>query len=250
LVSSLLIADDNPIIRQKVRHLFELDHEWNEWSVAEAADGRDAVEKATELKLDLVVLDFAMPVMNGLEAAALIRRTSPRLPLILFTAYKDGFLEKAAFEKGFSVVVSKGEAANRLVDSARILVRYGRANAEGQPQRKQVTEGVSAPSDGALREGAPVDVGRQNRVMLDAEVTIYSEGHGSMPARVSEISESGFAATLPLELLLGEVVIVEIHLPFAIKRVKAVIRNRKVFRHGFELLPTTVSEEMERLRED
>jgi CheY-like chemotaxis protein len=121
-VKTVLIADDHFNIREMLRHLFEQNQEW---SVAEAANGQDAVEKVAQLRPDLVVLDFSMPVMNGLEAAVAIKRIRPRLPMILFTAYKDDFLEKQAYEKGFSVVVSKGEAANRLIDSARILLRYG-----------------------------------------------------------------------------------------------------------------------------
>ena len=65
--------------------------------------------------------------------------------------------------------------------------------------------------------------------------------------RISEISASGFAAVLPLELQFGESVTAEIHLPSGTKTVEAVIRNRRAFRHGFEFLGTDLSEEMKDL---
>ena len=65
-----------------------------------------------------------------------------------------------------------------------------------------------------------------------------------MPGRISDISASGFAAVLPLELPLGELVRAEIHLPFGTKVVEAVVRNRNSFRHGFEFLGSDLSEEI------
>lgn len=120
---TVLVVDDNALVRSKIRQLFE--QSYLGWNVIEAADGNDAVKKTQELNPDLVILDFAMPVMNGLEAAALIKLSHPLLPLILFTLHLSDILEERAFAQGISVVVSKSEAANRLVDSARILLRYG-----------------------------------------------------------------------------------------------------------------------------
>jgi CheY-like chemotaxis protein len=125
-MATVLLVDDSALVREKVRRLFE--QSYIGWNVAEAVDGRDGVEKVEALKPDLVVLDFAMPIMNGLEAAAMIKRISPRLPMILLTAHASDILQKEAFEKGISVIVSKTEAANRLVDSARILLQYGAKN--------------------------------------------------------------------------------------------------------------------------
>ncbi|HXM62559.1 MAG TPA: response regulator transcription factor [Terriglobales bacterium] len=236
-MKTLLIADDHFSIREILRRMFE---ENQEWSVAEAMDGRDAVNKVAQLRPDVVVLDFSMPVMNGLEAGAAIKRIRPRTPLILFTAYKDDFLEKQAYDKGFSVVVSKGEAANRLIESVRVLIRYGTGLATtGQPRR-----------DSILRETKTVERRTEGRVGVDIEATVHSDRFGFVPARVSDLSERGFAAVLPVELLPGEVVSVELRFPQKARTVRAVIRNRNVFRHGFELLRRIPSEEVERLMED
>jgi hypothetical protein len=85
---------------------------------------------------------------------------------------------------------------------------------------------------------------RYPRLSLRIDVTLFCFGHGIIKGRISDLSESGFAAELPLELELGETVTAEIHLPFGTKTAEAIVRNRNGFRHGFEFLGTDLSEEM------
>ncbi len=83
----ILIADDKPQIRRVIRTLLE-DHEG--WSVcAEAEDGVQVVALAQQFKPDVVVLDLAMPGLNGLEAARQISNILPGVPLIMHTLYSD-----------------------------------------------------------------------------------------------------------------------------------------------------------------
>ena len=89
---------------------------------------------------------------------------------------------------------------------------------------------------------------RRLRLSLSIDVTLFSLGHGMIKGRISDISESGFAAVLPLELPFGETVTAEIHLPFGTKTVEAVVRNRRASRHGFEFLGTNLSEELDSLK--
>ena len=117
----ILIADDNEVIRRSLRFLFRQDEDWK--ICAEAVNGRDAVEKAQQLHPDLVVLDFAMPVMNGLEAASQLKQGNPMLPIVMLTAFKDRFLEEKAYEAGVSLILSKSDDANRVVNFARILLK-------------------------------------------------------------------------------------------------------------------------------
>ena len=91
------------------------------------------------------------------------------------------------------------------------------------------------------------DLRRHSRISLSIDVTLFSVTQGRIPGRTSDISESGFAATLPLELPVGEVVRAEIHLPFGTKVVQAVVRNRNALRHGFEFLGTDLSDEVKGL---
>jgi DNA-binding NarL/FixJ family response regulator len=108
----ILIADDSPIIRQVLRKTLE---EEDTWKVrGEAADGRQAIEKAQRLKPDVVVLDLSMPVMNGLEAARQLRRLFPSLPVVMFTMFDTPELADEALSAGISAVVSKFEPGSLI----------------------------------------------------------------------------------------------------------------------------------------
>ena len=74
-------------MRLAVRYLLERRH--SELVVSEAVDGVDAIEKAKETKPDLILLDLAMPRLNGAEAATVLKDTLPEIPIILFTMYTD-----------------------------------------------------------------------------------------------------------------------------------------------------------------
>ncbi len=88
----------------------------------EAANGKEAIEKAQELRPDLIVLDLSMPVMNGLEAARVLKRLMPTVPLIMYSAFGDGSAEYQARLIGISEVVSKYEHASVLIHKARVLL--------------------------------------------------------------------------------------------------------------------------------
>jgi len=75
------------------------------------------------LRPDLIVLDLLMPVMNGLDAARILRRLMPATPLIMYSAFGDKFAEHQARLIGISEVVSKSENASVLIRIARGLLR-------------------------------------------------------------------------------------------------------------------------------
>ena len=83
----MLIADDSASMRLAVRFLLERRH--SELVVSEAVDGADAIEKAKETNPDLILLDLAMPRLNGAEAASVLKNALPETPIILFTMYSD-----------------------------------------------------------------------------------------------------------------------------------------------------------------
>jgi DNA-binding NarL/FixJ family response regulator len=116
----IFIVDDNASIRRTLRKVFDRP----EWEVCgEAVNGRDGIEKAQQLRPDLIVLDLSMPVMNGLEAASVLRRILPTVPIILFTLYHNRFLEQKALSVGVAAVVSKADSLIRLVHQALHLLR-------------------------------------------------------------------------------------------------------------------------------
>lgn len=102
----ILIADDDASIRRLLRRLIE-NHE--DWTVCgDALNGNEAIGKAAELSPDVVVLDLAMPQMNGLQAARKISRTRPELPMLLLTVQQvSKELATEAAHAGFRGAVSK-----------------------------------------------------------------------------------------------------------------------------------------------
>lgn len=120
---SILIADDSPLIRRALRACLEENH--NDWKVCgEAADGSAALEMARELKPDLIVLDLSMPGMNGFELARKLKRTSPGVPLVMFTSFKTPQLEREAIAAGCNAVISKSEHQQMLFDNIQRLLAH------------------------------------------------------------------------------------------------------------------------------
>jgi CheY-like chemotaxis protein len=115
----ILVVDDNTAMRHMLRMAFE---EHSGWEVGEAVNGREAIEKAHVLRPDLIVLDLSMPMMNGLQAAPVLRRMLPAVPIILFTLYDNKTLEREALSVGINAVVSKTASMSTLVTQAEGLL--------------------------------------------------------------------------------------------------------------------------------
>ena len=120
MAKHILIGDDNSLIRQTLRRFLEKEDCWE--VVGEAANGREAVEKAQELKPDLVVLDLSMPVMNGIQAAHELKRLLPSMPTVMFTNVAGSNLAEMAHSAGVSAVVSKSEPS-MLITRIRDLLK-------------------------------------------------------------------------------------------------------------------------------
>lgn len=116
---TILIADDSLFIREALCEFFAQD----DFRVCgEAANGKEAIDKAQELHPDLILLDLSMPVMNGLEAARILRRMMPEVPVILYSAHADSSTKKAARSAGVCALVSKSENISVLLGNARSAV--------------------------------------------------------------------------------------------------------------------------------
>jgi len=112
---TILIADDSLFIREALCKFFEQD----DFNVCgEAENGKEAIEKAQKLHPDLILLDLSMPVMNGLEAARILKRMMPEVPVIMYSAYGDSSTEKAARSAGVWALVSKSENISVLLGKA------------------------------------------------------------------------------------------------------------------------------------
>jgi two-component system chemotaxis response regulator CheY len=88
----------------------------------EAVNGLDAIAKAEEFHPDLIVLDFCMPVMDGLEASRQLTKLMPGVPLMMFTSHVDKNMEEDARKAGIRRIIAKGEPFQRLMDDARELL--------------------------------------------------------------------------------------------------------------------------------
>jgi DNA-binding NarL/FixJ family response regulator len=114
----VLLVDDNAAVRSAVRPLFT-SHNFE--VVGEAENGLEAVEKAPDLKPDLIVLDLSMPEMNGFEAAPLLLKVLPKVRLILFTIHDAPELKRISQAAGIHAVVAKGQAVSDLTKEAEAL---------------------------------------------------------------------------------------------------------------------------------
>ena len=84
---TVLLADDHTVVRQGLRALLEAEEDMN--VVGEAENGRQAVQMAKRLQPDVVVMDIAMPSLNGLEATRQISRESPKSKVLILSSYSD-----------------------------------------------------------------------------------------------------------------------------------------------------------------
>ena len=109
----ILIADDHSLVRKVLKTTLENHPGWQ--VCAQATNGLEAVQKAAELQPDLIILDFAMPLMDGLEAARRILSASPGVPVLIFTNYYCPTLVEEAEAAGVRQVIDKGLAGHELV---------------------------------------------------------------------------------------------------------------------------------------
>jgi DNA-binding NarL/FixJ family response regulator len=121
LTTRILLADDHPMVCRGLRMV--LDAEPDLTVVAEAGDGREAVRLALETEVDLAVLDVAMPVLTGLQAAAELRRRRPELRTLMLSMYDSEQYFFEALKAGASGYVLKSAADRDLVEACRAAMR-------------------------------------------------------------------------------------------------------------------------------
>ncbi len=120
-MTKILIADDNESLRSALKEILSSQEGWI--ICGEATNGQSAVKMAADLKPDLIILDFLMPLMNGLAAAAQISKELPAVPIVLFTMHMSAQLEREAKKAGVKKVISKTEPFNQFVASLEELAR-------------------------------------------------------------------------------------------------------------------------------
>jgi len=111
----ILIADDRESMRGALKTFVALNPEWT--VCGEAEDVHEAIAKATELRPDLIIMDYRMHQSDGLVAADGIFRALPGVPIVMFTLYKTDELEHAANLMGIRCVVGKEEGVPSLLSA-------------------------------------------------------------------------------------------------------------------------------------
>src|SRR5579862_8450707 len=119
---SILIADDHAVVRAGLRTLLESRSGWE--ICAEAADGRDAVDKATKHKPRIAILDIGMPLLNGVEATRQIRKSSPSTEILILTMHESDDLVQQVVEAGARGYILKDEADRVLLDAVQALSQH------------------------------------------------------------------------------------------------------------------------------
>jgi DNA-binding NarL/FixJ family response regulator len=136
----ILIVDDGEEVRQVMRAVLEARTGYE--VCGEASNGAEAVQKALALKPDLLLLDVAMPLLNGVEVASVLAGSMPDLPIVLYTMYNELLGLSLASAVGAKAVISKADGINKLVECVQSLLEpkaegleQGAASAAQQNQR-------------------------------------------------------------------------------------------------------------------
>jgi DNA-binding NarL/FixJ family response regulator len=117
----VLIADDHEAVRKGVASILETRADIE--ICGEASNGEEAVRKAQELNPDLIIMDFTMPVMDGLEASRRILKAAPQTPILMFSMHKMETLTEAAKQAGARGFITKGESAENLLRAVDNVMR-------------------------------------------------------------------------------------------------------------------------------
>jgi DNA-binding NarL/FixJ family response regulator len=118
----ILVADDHEVVRRGVCSLLESQPGWA--VVGQAISGRDAVKKAEELRPDVVILDFSMPELNGLEATRQILKVVPRCEVLILTMHDSEQVAHQVLSAGARGYVLKSDASDKLVTAVETLCRH------------------------------------------------------------------------------------------------------------------------------
>ena len=131
MAKQILIADDSDTVRRILKMFLETRDDL--MVCGEAANGFEAVEKAKLLRPDLVLLDLAMPEMNGAEAASVLKKSLPDVPIIVFTMFSENIGRSLTSAVGVDLVLSKPDGMKALVEAIEDLLLRGLPPAEPDP---------------------------------------------------------------------------------------------------------------------
>ena len=118
----VLIADDHDVVRSGLRRIVEAQPNWQ--VVAEAGDGKEAVQKALETKPDVAIIDYSLPLINGAEATRQIRSVLPRTEVLIFTMHDNVTLIGELLKAGARGYLVKTDAQRHLIGAIEALAAH------------------------------------------------------------------------------------------------------------------------------
>jgi len=121
-MTRILIADDHDVVRSGLRSILEAHPGWE--IVAEAADGKEAIKKALETKPDVAVIDYSLPLLNGIEATRQIRKREPHIEVLIFTMHENEELVRNVLAAGARGYLLKTDAGQHIVAAVEALSRH------------------------------------------------------------------------------------------------------------------------------
>jgi DNA-binding NarL/FixJ family response regulator len=115
----ILIADDHEVVRSGLRNILEAQSNWQ--VVAEASDGKEAIQKAAETKPDIAIIDYSLPLVNGIEATRQIRARVPKIEVLIFTMHDNETLIQELLKAGARGYLLKSDARRHLIGAIESL---------------------------------------------------------------------------------------------------------------------------------
>ena len=141
----ILVADDHQVVRTGLRALLESKAGWQ--VCAEAANGREAVEKASSFRPDVAVLDIGMPLLNGVEATRQIRKVSPETEVLILTMHDSEQMIQGVLDAGARGYILKDDADRNLLAAVEAVRKH-------KPYlSSRVSAAVSSPALSDVPEG-------------------------------------------------------------------------------------------------
>jgi DNA-binding NarL/FixJ family response regulator len=143
----VLIADDHTLLRDGIRALVGTAQDMQ--VVAEAADGREAIEQARRTRPDVILLDIAMPGLGGLESVPMLRREVPEARILILTQYEQPEYVRRFLQLGVAGYVLKKAAATELLSAIRAVNRGGLVvdPAVAHEVLREAASGSAVPAD-------------------------------------------------------------------------------------------------------
>jgi DNA-binding NarL/FixJ family response regulator len=197
----VLLIDDHEIIRAGLRHIVERESGWE--VCGEAADGREGVALAEQLKPDIVVLDVCMPGLNGIEATRQLKKKLPRLEILIFSGTETREMIQESFEAGARSFLAKTDISSHLRTALRALAihkPYFTDRVAGIVFERFLTKGTSGDKKKKDAPGEALTAREREIVQLVAEGQSSKEAASTLGISLKTIETHRAAVMRKLHL--------------------------------------------------